>query len=123
MALPASRWVGDPDPASPDRDDGISFQVFGMAVQKIGKNSDPALGRDIGKPDQPAVGSTPSENDPAEVGVDGNEDTTFLSSPHQKHPVTWVRPSFPRLDHIMAPLPKPLRKSGSCAPIDEKPHP
>ena len=94
-----------------------------MAVKQFGENSDSAFGRNVGKPDQPAMGNIFRENDPAEIGVDGDEDASFLGSPFQEHPVTWVCSSLPRLDHVVAPIPKPLGKPSPGAPIDQKPHP
>ncbi len=94
-----------------------------MAVKQFGEDSDSAFGRDVGKSDQPEMGNIFREKDPAEIGVDGDEHASFLGSPFQEHPVTWVCSSLPRLDHVVAPIAKPLGKPSPDAPIDQKPHP
>ena len=57
-----------------------------------------------------------------EVGIDGDEDTTFPGRPLQDGGITRIAPALPCLDDIVSFLAQPVRQAPAGTSVNEEPH-
>jgi len=114
--------IGNANPASAHRDDGVLLQVSCVAREQVGDQRNAPFGGHVRQTDQTTVGNIFSKNELTEIGVNGNQDTPLVGGELQQRTVSRIGAPLARFGDVMTLFPQPPRQPHPGATVDQELH-
>jgi hypothetical protein len=93
-----------------------------VICQQLTHDFNALIGSNIRQTDNPGMRSSFSKDQPAEIGIDGDENAPLRGRNFEQFPIPWIRPKIACVQRIVLYVRQPCGHASTRAAIDTKPH-